>query len=205
MDLKSVRKMYEENIENHGVSSLAVGWTSEESHILRFDQFKRHLILAGESSDSRLTIGDYGCGYGALYRYFENNFDITGYHGVDISERMIQNAKSFLSEEKSAKLEVTDKVPEDVDYTFVSGTFNNVNAESKEEWKNYMFEKLKDMYSSSRKGVVFNVLTSYVDWEEKHLFYASPEEFFSFGKSITKNVNVLHDYGLYEWTMAYLR
>ena len=67
------------------------------------------------------------------------------------------------------------------------------------------FEKLAtldNLNAFSRKGFAFNLLTSYVDWKEGHLYYADPLFFFDYcKKKFSGRVALLHDYPLWEWTM----
>ena len=59
------------------------------------------------------------------------------------------------------------------------------------------------MAEQSRIGFSFNLLTSYVDWEEDHLYYGDPGVFFEYCKrKHSRFVTLLHDYPLYEWTIA---
>ena len=55
----------------------------------------------------------------------------------------------------------------------------------------------------SRSGFTFNLLSTYSDYQEEHLFYGDPLEWFDWCKrEITPRVMLLHDYPLYEWTIA---
>ncbi len=56
----------------------------------------------------------------------------------------------------------------------------------------------------SRKGFAFNCLTSYSDKERmrEDLYYSDPCFLFDYCKRhFSKNVALLHDYGLYEFTV----
>lgn len=57
---------------------------------------------------------------------------------------------------------------------------------------------------TSRLGFAFNCLTSYFDEDKKrdYLYYADPGIVFDLCKRrYSRNVAVLHDYGLYEFTI----
>lgn len=69
-------------------------------------------------------------------------------------------------------------------------------------WEHYVKKALFNVNEKSIKGFAFNILTTYVDYKERHLYYADPLFFFDFcKKNFSRNVSLLHDYGLYEWTM----
>jgi hypothetical protein len=57
---------------------------------------------------------------------------------------------------------------------------------------------------NSRLGFAFNCLTSYSDSDKlrDHLYYANPNELFDFCKrQYSRNIALLHDYDLYEFTI----
>lgn len=59
------------------------------------------------------------------------------------------------------------------------------------------------MAQNSVKGFSFNLLSTYADWKENHLFYGDPTYFFDYCKrNFSKKVFLLHDYPLYEWTIG---
>ncbi len=60
------------------------------------------------------------------------------------------------------------------------------------------------MNKASEKGFSFNLLTSYSDAHLKkdYLYYANPGFWFDFCKqNFSRNVALLHDYNLYEFTI----
>ncbi len=68
----------------------------------------------------------------------------------------------------------------------------------------YVLETLDDLHRLSLKGFAFNALTSYSDPEHirDDLFYADPSWLFDHCKrSYSGQVALLHDYGLYEFTI----
>jgi hypothetical protein len=86
----------------------------------------------------------------------------------------------------------------------VSGTFNVRSQASDDDWSAYVRETLRTLAARSRRGFAFNLLSSFVDWRKKELFYADPAEYFSFCRGLCRFVTLLHDYPLYEWTIAAL-
>jgi hypothetical protein len=86
----------------------------------------------------------------------------------------------------------------------VSGTFNMKLDASQEDWTELVVENITRMNEHSQKGFSFNLLTKYSDPEymRPDLYYADPGFFFDYCKRhFSKNVAVLHDYGLYDFTI----
>ena len=44
------------------------------------------------------------------------------------------------------------------------------------------------MFKASKKGIIFNSLSKYVDYEEKSLFYSYPDKIFNFCVKIYQNM-----------------
>jgi SAM-dependent methyltransferase len=196
--LDDVRNLYTESLEEHGLDSKAVGWKDEQSHRLRFDKLAKVFLPDEEEA----TVADWGCGYGAMFPYLSNRLGpgLGSYTGYDISEQMIAAARAAHVDPRAQFVVGSD--PEPVDYVVISGTFNVRFGASEEEWAAWVKDRLRQLTAVSRRGVAFNLLSSYVDWREPHLFYADPREFFDFCKrELSRFVSLLHDYPLYEWTI----
>ena len=60
-----------------------------------------------------------------------------------------------------------------------------------------MKKTLKKMFNSSKKGIVFNSLSTHVDYKDRNLFYSNPEEILNFCvKNLSKYYVIRSDYQL---------
>jgi SAM-dependent methyltransferase len=200
--LEGVRELYARSLEEHGLDSKAVGWKDEDSQRLRFDK----LAELFASADTEVTVADWGCGYGAMFPYLSDRLGprLASYTGYDISAEMISAARDAHADARARFVLGSD--PEPVDYVFVCGTFNVRFDASDEDWSAWVKERLRQLMAISSRGIAFNLLSSYVDWREPHLFYADPREFFDFCRcELSRFVTLLHDYPLFEWTILVRR
>lgn len=196
--LDAVGKLYTQGLAEHGVASKAVGWKDEKSQVLRFEQLARVL----DDAEGAVTVNDWGCGYGAMFGFLDRRLGerLGRYVGYDISGEMIEAAQSVVTDERATF--VVGSHVEPADYTFVSGTFNVRFETPEQEWREWVEARLRGLTAASTRGVAFNLLSTYVDWKEDHLFYADPRHFFDFCKrELSPRVALLHDYPLYEWTI----
>ncbi len=204
--LREVEELYTSNIRRLGLDSKSVGWRDEASHRLRFDKLVQGLIPG--QSDEAFTVNDIGSGYGAMFRYLDERFGVrlAHYHGYEISTSMIEASREFLANDPRAAI-LSSNVPLHVaDYSFVCGTFNVRFKADDQEWDAYVKDMILRLAQQSTRGFAFNLLTSYVDWQEPHLFYADPAHYFDFCKRyVSRKVALLHDYPLFEWTMVVLK
>jgi cyclopropane fatty-acyl-phospholipid synthase-like methyltransferase len=195
--LAGVEALYTTNLAEHGTSSASVGWPDPDAQRLRFDKLA-YVI----DTDAPITVNDWGCGYGAMFRYLDERFTLGGYTGYDISAEMLDAARGYVPDPRARWVKGAE-VTETADYSFVSGTFNVRMDASEAAWQRYVENTLRALAARSRRGFAFNLLTTYVDWRKDDLFYADPRHFFAFCREhISRYVTLLHDYPLYEWTIA---
>ena len=199
--LKKIQELYTDNILSKGKQSTAVGWNTEDCQKLRFAKL---FSLIGEDKDFNLL--DYGCGYGSAvdFIYKDMNSSLSEYKGYDISDEMLKAAAENLKKYKLNCEFVNSKdIHSSADYVIVSGTFNVKLDTSRKEWEEFIENTLTSLNNSAKKGFSFNMLTSYVDWQEPHLYYGNPCFWFDFCKrNFSKYVNLIHDYPLWEWTIT---
>lgn len=203
--LDGIRGLYRDNVAQLGPVSKSVGWKDEASQRLRFDKLAE--MVEPQQARSGFTCNDWGCGYGAMFDYFVSTrgWNVAGYNGYDICGEMLTEAQRRIND--PAVVFVNDAtVTTPADYTIVSGTFNVKLDATDSVWQRYVTDTLRRLWESSRRGLAFNLLTTYVDWKESQLFYADPALFFDFcKKQLSPRVALLHDYPLYEWTMLVWR
>ena len=200
---KKIENLYTNSLNDYGANSQAVGWKTNESQMTRFD--KLNSVIKDKSKI--ISINDYGCGYAAhLNQLVKNGYKVESYNGYDISEKMLSEAKIFLEKNKvniKTNLLNSSDIITQADYTFVSGTFNVKFDIDENLWKEKIKEMLVKINQFSNLGFSFNLLSTYVDWKEPHLFYGDPSYWFDFSKiNFSKYVSLFHDYELYEWTIC---
>ena len=196
--LDQVKSYFGKRIEEHGASPRGVDWNSDESQNTRFDQLLKIVEM------SSFSILDYGCGYGALADYIEQKGFHADYFGFDILESAIAIAR----QSQNGRLNRTfftdkDELPI-CDYVVASGVFNVRGEQSFETWTKYVVDSLQRFNDLSRKGFASNFLTKYSDADKMRadLYYADPLYLFDYCKrNFSKNVALLHDYRIYDFTI----
>lgn len=196
--LKSVNAYYTGKVEQHGATPQGVDWNGEESQHLRF---KTLLQIVNEPTKP-FTILDYGCGYGSLYTYMRERFPSFHFTGFDVSEAMITQARTL--HPTGPVYWNTQRDNALYDYVVASGIFNVRLQTDETAWWDYVVKELKWLNEHSVRGFAFNMLTSYSDADRmrEHLYYADPCKVFDYCKrNYSRNVALLHDYGLYEFSI----
>lgn len=204
MTLDKIEQLYSESLRRHGAAPPGVGWRDPQSHELRFAKL---CALLPAPSEGPLAVNDLGCGYGALYEYLQNrSYRLGAFHGYDISAPMLEQARQRIGRADGVTLHQTSTLGSDADYSFASGIFNVRMDANEEAWTAHILATLDNLHERSARGFAFNLLTSYVDWKEPHLYYGDPLRFFDHCKRrYSPRVALLHDYALWEWTMIVRR
>lgn len=196
--LNEVASYYSKKLAMYGETPKGVDWNGEKSQVLRFEQLCK--IIGSEN----FSLNDLGCGYGALLDFLSDGYSISSYLGIDISEEMVHAAQLRNMNHPFARFIASAEPDSDADYGVASGIFNVCQGRSDAEWFEYLQTTLDMLHSTSRLGFAFNCLTSYSDEDKKcdHLYYANPCQLFDLCKKrYSRQVALLHDYGLYEFTV----
>lgn len=197
--LHNVEAYYSETLARHGATAKGVDWNGSESQHLRFQQLSK--ILPHKLP---FSINDIGCGYGALYEYLQGGYVDFQYCGVDISSAMIEAARARHQDDPNAVFHHGVEAPQLCNYSVASGIFSVCLDTPHEQWRLYIRDAISHLNATSDKGFAFNCLTSYSEVEKMkpHLYYADPCELFDYCKrNFSQHVALLHDYGLYEFTI----
>jgi len=197
--LAEVAEYYAAKLAQHGETPQGVDWNSEESQVLRFEQLNKII-----DASLAFSLNDLGCGYGALFDYLQSRYRDFTYSGCDVSASMIRAAQNRYANNPNARFAVAARPPNTADYGIASGIFTVRLGHSAAEWRDYLEDTLDGLHLTSRLGFAFNCLTSYSDSDKMRdpLYYADPCAIFDLCKRrYSRHVALLHDYGLYEFTI----
>lgn len=195
-----VAHYYAQKLAAHGDTPRGVDWNGETSQILRFEQLCK--IIPGDADCFSLT--DLGCGYGALFDFLQAKPWQFTYLGVDISDAMVSAARARNAGQHNARFVAAHEPDALGDYCVASGIFNVRLGWSNPEWFDYLSATIDVLDRNSALGFAFNCLSSYSDLEKRRddLYYADPCQLFDLCKrKYSTQVALLHDYGLYEFTI----
>lgn len=201
--LAAVERYYSGKVVEHGPTPQGADWRDEASQELRFRQ-----LLKVWADDAPVSLLDYGCGYGALVSYLERMGADFSYCGFDISEPMLAQARAAHAGRANVEFVGRDEELSSVDYTVASGIFNVKFETAEDAWIEYVLATLERIDGLSARGFAFNLLTAYSDAEKMRpdLYYGDPGFFFDHCKRrFSRHVALLHDYGLWEFTVVVRR
>jgi SAM-dependent methyltransferase len=198
--LKSLQAYFDSRIKEHGASAKGVDWKDENAQEIRFSQFE-YLFRDKQAPFSLL---DFGSGYGALANFLTRHGYNFQYVGYDMTPAVIEEAQRVFAGQNNIQFTTHGDALTPVDYTVGSGLFNmKINA-NEEEWHKHMENTVNRLWELCTKGMAFNSLTSYSDKEymRADLYYPDPKWWFDYAKrNLSRNVSLVHDYELYDFTL----
>lgn len=197
--LDKIADYYTQKITEHGDTPHGVDWNGQESQYLRFAQISKII-----QTDENFSVNDLGCGYGAYFDFLSNQYRAFEYNGYDVSDAMIAQATDKYNGRSNARFIQSSTPSAIANYTVASGIFNVRLDHTDEGWYNFILNTLDIMDETSTDGFSFNCLTSYSDEDKKrdYLYYTDPCRMFDLcKKKYSRNVALLHDYDLYEFTV----
>ncbi len=191
---------FQNRLNEHGATPRGVDWNSETAQEVRFAQLAKVC-----NARQPFSLLDYGSGYGALANYLRKmGYPLARYMGYDILPDMVTEARKQHSDhpERTFTADLSELHP--MDYVIASGIFNIKLDASIESWRQYVIGVLNKIDGLAEKGFSFNMLTIYsdVDHMRPNLYYADPCFFFDYCKRhFSRNVALLHDYEVYDFTI----
>jgi len=198
---KKLDAYFTEKLETYGATAKGVDYNGEQAQAIRFAELVRVI-----DPSRRFTITDYGCGYGAMFDFLNTRGWQFDYYGVDLIEKMVIAGRETHQDHPNAHFTVDEKELPVTDYLVAAGIFNIKLECPYDEWQDMVTKTLPRMNALCSMGFSFNMLTKYSDADRMagrpDLFYSDPLFFFDFCKrNFSRNVALLHDYGLYDFTI----
>lgn len=198
---KKLSEYFSEKLENFGATSKGVDYNGPEAQERRFEQLVKVVNPA-----QPFSVIDYGSGYGAMFDFLQKKGWQFEYYGIDLIEKMVIAGRETHQEFENAHFTTHESEVPLADYLLAGAIFNIKLETSYQDWQDFTVKTLHRMNELCSKGFAFNMLTSYSDADRMaqrpDLFYGDPLFFFDLCKrNFSRNVALLHDYGLYDFTI----
>jgi SAM-dependent methyltransferase len=203
---KALQIHYENCLKKHGPNAKGMDWPNAEDLNKRFKVLTDIIFNYSHSVGEKLNIIDLGCGIGLLVDYLTDSklMDLINYRGIDISPVMIEFASQRLPQFKFEERDIlTNRLKEnETDYIIMNGLFTEKRELSHTQMFDFFTQMITETYTSARKGIAFNVMSTQVDWRRDDLFHLGLDELAEFvTKRLTRNIIIRMDYGLYEYSV----
>ena len=199
--IQAYKEYFNEKIEAYGPTPKGVDYNGAEAQDVRFTKLVKVINVF-----EPFSVIDYGCGYGAMFDFLQRQNWKFEYYGFDMLEKMVIAGQAAHKEFSNAQFTHNENTLSVVDYLLAGSIFNNKFDADQSEWQDMVIETLNRLNALCNKGFAFNMLTSYSDADRMalrpDLYFADPLLMFDFCKrNFSRNVALLHDYNLYDFTI----
>jgi SAM-dependent methyltransferase len=185
---------YSDRFREFGIDRRTLNTGNGEKHRIQ------HEVHASIGDLRGKTVLDIGCGLAHYYDFLCARDLAVNYIGYDIVPSFIEvNRDRFPEATFEVRDIFTEGIAHSADYVVMCQVFNNRYADSDND--RVVQDAIARALAAARIGVSIDMLTSYVNYEEPHLFYFSPEKMFAFAKSLTPFVRLRHDYLRFDFTL----
>lgn len=195
---------YESCLEKFGPTYQGVDWPNEADLRVRFDVM---LDLMRDHTADASSLLDLGCGPGLLLDHLNMRLPHSGgatidYQGIDLSQPMIDAARSrHPSGNFSVRNVLINPIaPLSVDYVVMNGVMTEKRDLTFETMEEFATNLIAAAFHSARKGIAFNVMSPFVDWQRDDLFHWPMERMVAAIQGLSRHIVIRADYGLREYT-----
>ncbi len=188
---------YENCFLQHGDTARGVDWPDAEGARVRYR-------VMAELSRDRGDFLDFGCGAGHFLEYLQQTrTPCPGYRGLDISPIFVDLCRSKYPGVAFDCMDVMapDAVIPSEDYVIMNGVFTEKREVPHEVFFDAMTVVLTKVFAAAKRGMAFNLMSKYVDWERDDLFHVPYDNIIRFVMSLSRHHLIRADYGLREYTV----
>ena len=191
---------YEACFARHGDTHRGVDWPNAEQASTRY-RVMSELMREHEQT----SVLDFGCGAGHFLDYLRaSKYRDVAYSGLDLSPTFIELCRRKypgVSFECIDAMQSGVRVPQ-ADYIVLNGVFTERCGIAHDTMFEAMAALLAKLFPRARRGLAFNVMSTYVDWERADLFHVAYDRISRFVVDRLSRHHVIRaDYGLFEYTV----
>ncbi|MEZ9232244.1 class I SAM-dependent methyltransferase [Vibrio amylolyticus] len=171
------------------------GWSSDHSQQARFEIIKSATNFDGKS------VLDLGCGYGELFDYLSQDYQLAAYTGVDQQHQFLRVAKKRLSEThlpcQFVRADISQYSAPNSDVVIASGSLNYQSRDPE-----YLTKMINRMYAMANDIVIFNLLDSSTFPKQNLLTGYNKKGTLFYCKTLCSHVELIDGYANEDFTIV---
>lgn len=188
---------YENCFRRYGDTPRGVDWPDADSARVRYK------VMAGVAYDGGGFL-DFGCGAGHFLEYLQQTCSpCPSYRGLDISPIFVDLCRHKFPDIIFDCVDVMapDAVIPSTDYVIMNGVFTEKREVPYNVFFDAMTAVLGKVFAVAKRGMAFNLMSKYVDWERDDLFHVPYDDVARVAMSLSRHHTIRADYGLREYTV----
>lgn len=202
---EQLKQHYARTFRAYGATARGVDWRGDADLELRYGKMLD--VIPSDVSGAAPTLLDVGCGFGGLLDYAESRGIAIEYTGLDVVPEMIEHARLA---RPSAEFYCEDvfawNAGRTFDFVVCNGILTQKLTASIREMDRFAQSLVRRMFDLASSGIVFNVMTTKVDYTKENLYHRDPVELLAWCLAeITPMVRIDHAYPLFEYCVYLYR
>lgn len=176
---QTLKDYYASTFAQHGATAKGVDWGDEQELLVRYDKMLN--VLAKDLSDLSAvpTLLDVGCGWGGLLRRAQLLGIPLRYSGIDVVDAMIDFGQKEFPESKFICGDVFEMNDAQYDFVACNAILTQKLSVSIPEMEQFTKKLILKLFELCRHGIVFNMMSTRVNFMINNLFYQNPTEMLS--------------------------
>lgn len=164
---------YSKKYASFGSTPEGVDWGKDDKLA-----YARQIKMLGLLLDIKQEVSllDVGCGYGHLAEIIRDKNISVKYSGVDVVKSMIDDAKEKFPQFKFHNFDFLNFKCLNYDYLVCNGILTQKLSATTLEMNGFFQAVVRKMYEHANIGIAFNVMSTFVNYQNENLYYKNPSE-----------------------------
>ncbi len=196
----AIAEHYRRCFEKFGDNHKGVDWPNLEDAKKRYS-----VMLSVVPDDLHVKVLDFGSGLGHFLEYImDRGYTNIDYTGLEINQESVEACLKKFPEHKFLCGDILGESPveleEKYDFVIINGVFTVKRDLSFEEMWSFVQSCISTLWQYTHNQMIFNVMSSHVDWEREDLFHLPIDLLADFlCENISRDFVIRNDYQLYEY------
>lgn len=199
-------RIFGELLKQFGDAPMATSSESAAHKLLRFSE-----IFSLLEPSPGFQVHDIGMGLAGFHDFLAERLgsDSFEYSGSEILNEYVLKCRDRLPQRLFYCRNIADRTEnyildgEAYDFVVASGVFHQMRRTPIPDWEKYIKAVLRNSFLLARKGLVFNLVSPYVDFYQPGIYYAKISKILDFvSEELSRFFIVRHNCALFEFTVA---
>lgn len=203
----SMKSHYQMTFSTHGPTSKGADWGKEQELTLRYRTMLKVMDYDHGEQIHHPSVLDVGCGFGGLASFAASTGCNASFTGIDLVQGMLECAAARHPQHEWIQADImSHDFSKDFDYVVCNGILTQKLDIGQQAMEDYAVALVERMFSLSRHGIAFNIMSDRVNFTVSNLFYLDPLQMLRHCLDhLSRKVVLDHAYPLYEYTIYVYR
>ena len=177
---QTLKDYYAKTFQAHGATAKGVDWGDEQELLVRYDKMLAVVQKDFMAPAPEVSMLDVGCGWGGLLQRANDLQLPIDYTGIDVVQSMTDHGNAAFPGARFLHGDVFE-MPDAETYDFVvcNAILTQKLSVSNIDMERYARALVKKMFALCKHGIVYNMMSTRVNFMVGNLYYQNPVEMLS--------------------------